>query len=793
MRLYKYIYIFFFLTISAAYAQNSNNSVLKTNKSNFILSYSSNCPDSLKQVVEYVTDIWSQYIYSQIPISIHVSWQNLASNIYAYANPTLLKQNIPELPFSDVSFPIALAEKITNTNFNFNEPDIELVVNSSMPWNFDFSTYPIPKKHDITTILLHEIAHGLGFIGNVIMKNSTFLIDNYPLVYDTFLSYKAHPFLSFFNNLHVSSDSLATIATSNEIVWNGAYTSAFLGFKPSLYAPSPYNQGSSFYHFNDDFIPPGDSLALMKRSFGANDIIHHPDIATLSLLADIGWFDFFLQHTPIKNVSSLQDSIFYTLTCNDAFIDTSFVEIMYSFDQGKNFISQQVRYNADSACFVGAFPPYPFERTVHYAIKTKSLNGDTIVFPPFFPSHMFSFFVGHDSNPPIINHKPPVKVLIDADVLKIRAEIHDDFSIDSSYIHVFIGRDDFSTIFYQDKILFQQDVFGFYADILLSDLPISADDQIAYNIFSVDSHGNESSFLPHGQYEILTIEQSRNPLHCFITDFEADSIQDYFYLDKFSIFKEEGFNSKALHTEHPYSSSYIDRQYVQYIAELKNPIIIADNPAIMEFDEIVLVEPSESPDIAYGMYGFWDYVVVEGTKNTASDEWYALGKAGYDSRYNVKWLSTFYSLLTPDNNNSSIAVGTQELFSRHTINLLENKYFRTGDTIFIRFRLQSDYNRHGWGWAIDNLSIQEKNTHTKTECEYSKECELYPNPLYSHVCIPQKCGVHSMRIFNVLGKEVLFIQKIVDDCIDVFELPPGVYNVVLETDSGVFVEKVIKL
>ena len=328
MRLCKFCLFFSLLFSTHLFSQSVHENYLKSSQTNFIVSYSSNCPDSLKNVVDYVIGIWSQYVHSNIPIVIHVSWQQLSPSIHAFARPTLVKQNVSGLPFTDISFPISLAEKLTNTNFNFNNIDIELVVNSSLSWNFDYSNFPIENKHDLTSILLHELAHGLGFIGNISMKGSEMFIDNYPLIYDTFIVYDTVSYLSFFDNPSVLQDSIIAISTSNNIFWNGSYSRAFLGEKPDLYAPNPYNSGSSFYHFNDGFVPPGDSLTLMKRSFSLNDILHKPDLATLSLLADIGWIDYFIQHVPMQNVSSVDSLISFKVACNEEYIDTSFVELL---------------------------------------------------------------------------------------------------------------------------------------------------------------------------------------------------------------------------------------------------------------------------------------------------------------------------------------------------------------------------------------------------------------------------------------------------------------------------------
>jgi hypothetical protein len=57
--------------------------------------------------------------------------------------------------------------------------------------------------------------------------------------------------------------------------------------------------------------------------------------------------------------------------------------------------------------------------------------------------------------------------------------------------------------------------------------------------------------------------------------------------------------------------------------------------------------------------------------------------------------------------NTSTALPHESMFVNHTINLTHNTGLEAGDTAIFRFRLASDNSVNGFGWAIDNLEIQE--------------------------------------------------------------------------------------
>ena len=175
------------------------------------------------------------------------------------------------------------------------------------------------------------------------------------------------------------------------------------------------------------------------------------------------------------------------------------------------------------------------------------------------------------------------------------------------------------------------------------------------------------------------------PILTYETDFESGGA-DFTGLEVggFQVRGEPGFDGAALHTPHPYTES------VDLITELSQPIRVASSNATISFDEIAILEPGDGGS-EYGEFNFYDYVVVEGSQDGLV--WTPLGP-GYDARDDDGWLTAFFQ---QDSGNPS-------LFRTRTYDLLET--FEPGDQILLRFRLFSDQVITGWGWAIDNLSIQ---------------------------------------------------------------------------------------
>ena len=168
------------------------------------------------------------------------------------------------------------------------------------------------------------------------------------------------------------------------------------------------------------------------------------------------------------------------------------------------------------------------------------------------------------------------------------------------------------------------------------------------------------------------------PQTMYVNNF--DSTTTDFSGNGFTIAKQTGFSSGAIQSPHPYSNN------TTYNYQLLIPIIVASSNATFSYDDIALVEEGD-PGTVFGDANFWDYVIVEGTKDGIN--WLPL-LDGYDARFDAAW--------------SSGGTGDSTLFRNHMFNIEDT--FNAGDTVIFRFRLFADAASNGWGWAIDNLNIQ---------------------------------------------------------------------------------------
>ncbi|MFA7369252.1 MAG: hypothetical protein WC334_06375 [Kiritimatiellales bacterium] len=141
---------------------------------------------------------------------------------------------------------------------------------------------------DFVSVLLHEIGHGLGFTSLINPASGAYYtlnssISNTPSIYDYFLVLDNGD--GSYNQLMNMSDAdRLNAATSDALYWMGDAAVAANGNAfPKIYAPSPWEAGSSLSH-EDETAHPN---ALMSPYYSG--VTHTPDALTLGMLGDIGW------------------------------------------------------------------------------------------------------------------------------------------------------------------------------------------------------------------------------------------------------------------------------------------------------------------------------------------------------------------------------------------------------------------------------------------------------------------------------------------------------------------------
>ncbi|MCC6424713.1 MAG: PEP-CTERM sorting domain-containing protein [Phycisphaerales bacterium] len=127
---------------------------------------------------------------------------------------------------------------------------------------------------DFISVVLHEIAHGLGFTGTI--KSDGSYNSSLPSIYDRFLENGGNALTGMSNAQRVAA------IKSNALYWTGADGTAANGnTQIQMYAPTTYSAGSSIYHVDQSLT---DLMAPIYQ--GVN---HSPSARDLGILSDIGW------------------------------------------------------------------------------------------------------------------------------------------------------------------------------------------------------------------------------------------------------------------------------------------------------------------------------------------------------------------------------------------------------------------------------------------------------------------------------------------------------------------------
>lgn len=205
------------------------------------------------------------------------------------------------------------------------------------------------------------------------------------------------------------------------------------------------------------------------------------------------------------------------------------------------------------------------------------------------------------------------------------------------------------------------------------------------------------------------------------------------------------FDDWAIHTDHPYEEN-ADLTYV-----LSYPIeVLEESKANLSYRDIALVEPGDA-GTDFGDEKFWDYVIVEGTKDGIN--WLPFAD-GYDVNYSDDWKEAAgadneYETINDEPNSAS-------LFVEHSVNL--HTAFAEGDVILIRFRLFSDAYTTGYGWVIDDLIIQEAGTAVTDDVNANAQFSVGPNPASEYVELrldSEDTGDISVVVYDMSGRAVI--------------------------------------
>ncbi|MEO0403651.1 MAG: hypothetical protein AAF193_02145, partial [Bacteroidota bacterium] len=246
-------------------------------------------PANAQSAFEYAVTIWESVLTSSVPIIIDANWASLSGGTLGFAGANGFYQNFPGAEVSNVFYPQALANKLRGSDNSVVQPDISCTFNSNVNWYYGTDGNTPGGQFDFVTVVLHELGHGLGFLGsgNVSGAQGFIGFSGTDVIYDRFVENQAGNDIVTFAN---GSTALGNELTGDQLYWFGTEgVNEAGGTRPRIYAPSSWNGGSSYSHLREGSYPAGNVNSLMTPFLGTAEANHNPGPIVEGMFEDMGW------------------------------------------------------------------------------------------------------------------------------------------------------------------------------------------------------------------------------------------------------------------------------------------------------------------------------------------------------------------------------------------------------------------------------------------------------------------------------------------------------------------------
>ncbi len=738
-----------------------------------LVGYSGEIPNEARIAFEQgAVPMIQNMISSDVPLRIIVVWETDDNDYLAAAGPTAFYGGGALTPKPGRVYPVSLIEKILRTNINGEDADIGVFVNSNVNWNYDFSLTSIGSQYDFVSVIVHEIFHGLGFTTSMGLNEETG-----EGFYNVFTDGSHDVYADF---VRLGDAPLETVEDASTAMGQ-ALTSSNLNFERisgethKIHAPFIYDPGSSLSHLDEQTFSSTES-SLMTPFISPGKIERGAGVA-LEMMYDMGWDMTYINHESIPGKEDFTED--HTLEIeieSDSDFDPSTVFMHYSLDTFQSEVVVPMTFNSQTNRFSATLPApndiayyqYYFEVTNARNVKFTSPGEAPALFT-------YTFFYDIDNIGPFITHDPLTSINNEETAVVLEALITDDlFGVDTAFVEWTINGTVQSPVGMIPRIGFDGTPLDneFTATLVFPDGALDAGDVVTYKILALDDSKsqNQGKFPIRGDEWEVIVEQVAQAVVTYMNDFEV--VSEDFAGNGFSQIISSGFQNRSMQTTHPYPEAGANNS-LNLIYQLNVPIQIRENDPLIEFNEVVIVEPGE-PGTTFGVDEFWDYVIVEAQK-LGDTEWKPL-LDGYDSSSDPAWLNRY---------NSAPLTASSTLYRERVIDMTASGDFVPGDRVFIRFRLFSDPAVNAWGWGVDDLFIQDVGSAVE-DYILRENFTVLPNPATTEINVVMELESSSERldiiVADPLGKQVYRksinnVNSRINETIDIADLPSGVYFV----------------
>jgi hypothetical protein len=242
---------------------------------------------------------WANRLSSSVAITVHAEMTSLScstrSGVIGAAGAADFFSDFPGAPRANTWYPSALANKLAGSDLDPSAPEINAQFNSDvgsptcltgLNWWYGVGATQPADTIPFYDTLLHELAHGLGFLTVVNLTSGSRpggSDDAFMLFLEDHSTGKTWPQMS-------NSERASSAKDSRDLHWTGPFVVAAspvlsAGRHPSghvqMYAPGSLEPGSSVSHWD---------TALTADEIMEPDATDHPaDLLTTQALEDIGW------------------------------------------------------------------------------------------------------------------------------------------------------------------------------------------------------------------------------------------------------------------------------------------------------------------------------------------------------------------------------------------------------------------------------------------------------------------------------------------------------------------------
>ena len=250
-----------------------------------------------KAAYEAAVRTWEGVVVSEVPILVRARMQDLGeADLLGETSPLLLCLQGPDgqlLP-DEPCLPSSLMNARDGADV-YDGADVETRFNSAFlcdgqpAWSYRLDGQVPPCQTDFQTVVLHELAHGLGFMGSMWVEPGEGGTGSYLVPHDRwddFVADATGPLLAAGNE----TTALAARLQAGALRWTGTWgRQANGGSSPALFAPPVFQPGSSYSHLDESSYPAGTSDSLTTPRLHTREVVREPGSLARGLLRDLGW------------------------------------------------------------------------------------------------------------------------------------------------------------------------------------------------------------------------------------------------------------------------------------------------------------------------------------------------------------------------------------------------------------------------------------------------------------------------------------------------------------------------